>query len=245
MSQSALDQTQTNVGRYPIRSRKPIQTIPSAILTAPTLDEDARGLLNQINEILVTKAPEAIPLLQQFLSKLPSLSLEVVESEKRERSIVLLGVPEAEKGLPASRRQEHTEKYVSEILDFLDIEARPVEVFRMGKPSDKPRLVKVTPGAKTVVAIKKKTHAHTLLIKGRAQIELAGRSQTKKASETRLEEANKKDAAKGFFKIPMTDCDAIADTPDTRVNKPQSSEFRVGLAVIEEFIELSDHWGQI
>ncbi|XGW27099.1 hypothetical protein V3C99_007587 [Haemonchus contortus] len=64
MSQSATDQT--TAARYPTRRRKPIQPTP-VILTAPTLDDDARGLLNQINEILVAKAPEAIPLLQQFL----------------------------------------------------------------------------------------------------------------------------------------------------------------------------------
>uniref|UniRef100_A0A7I4YXJ8 Uncharacterized protein n=1 Tax=Haemonchus contortus TaxID=6289 RepID=A0A7I4YXJ8_HAECO len=156
MSQSATDQI--TAAKYPTRRRKPIQPSP-VILTAPTLDDDARGLPNQINEILVTKAPEAIPLLQQFLSKLPSLSLEMIESEKRQRSIVLLGVPEAEKELPASRRQEHTEKYVPEILDFLDIEARPVEVFRMGRASDRPRLVKcVFPARKILLDTLARAH---------------------------------------------------------------------------------------
>ncbi|KAK6019565.1 hypothetical protein OSTOST_14794, partial [Ostertagia ostertagi] len=93
-------------------------------------------------QILANKAPEALPLLEQLLAKLSSLPMDAIHAEKRERSVVIHGVPEAEAGLSASLRQQHTERCVSKILDVLDIETRPLEVFRMGKVGQKPRLIK-------------------------------------------------------------------------------------------------------
>ncbi|WKY01588.1 hypothetical protein Q1695_015528 [Nippostrongylus brasiliensis] len=110
---------------------------------SPILDREALQLLEKIQDVLAVKAPEVIPLLDQFLGKLSFLYSDVVECEKRRRSIVIFGVPEADKAAPPSQRQAHTERYVSDVLDFLDIEARPSELFRMGpSQTDKPRLVK-------------------------------------------------------------------------------------------------------
>ncbi|KIH68365.1 hypothetical protein ANCDUO_01305 [Ancylostoma duodenale] len=90
---------------------------------------------------MMKKAPECIPLLNDLISKLSSFSSEL--DDKRKRSIVIYGVKESDKGLPAIERQKQTEKQVESILNVLDIEARPVEIFRMGKPSDgRPRLIK-------------------------------------------------------------------------------------------------------
>ncbi|VDO42633.1 unnamed protein product [Haemonchus placei] len=55
--------------------------------------------------------------------------------------MVIYGVPEAVSDIAASLRQEHTEKAVMDILDELDIEARPVEIYRVGKFGDKPSRV--------------------------------------------------------------------------------------------------------
>ncbi|KAK6037336.1 hypothetical protein COOONC_25159, partial [Cooperia oncophora] len=83
--------------------------------------------------------------LEKLVSMLPVLSPDFTESEERERSVIIYGVPEEGAGSLPSLRQEHTEKNVSAILDVLDIEARPVEVRRIGKISDKPRLTTVFP----------------------------------------------------------------------------------------------------
>ncbi|WKY13700.1 hypothetical protein Q1695_004492 [Nippostrongylus brasiliensis] len=107
------------------------------------LDGDCTRLLRQIQNILVDKAPEALPLLEQLVSKLPSLLASSVDTDKRLRSVVFYGVPEAKKSLPPSVWQAHTEKFISDVLDTLEVEARPVELFRMGVMQEgKPRLVK-------------------------------------------------------------------------------------------------------
>ncbi|KAK6013873.1 hypothetical protein OSTOST_20786, partial [Ostertagia ostertagi] len=114
------------------------------MIASSILDNDGITLLNQIHEILATKAPEVIQLLDKFLGKLPLLAKDLVESDKRERSVVFYGIPEAEGSLSPSLRQAHTEKYISRILDTLDIETRPVEVYRMGRGVEgKPRVVKL------------------------------------------------------------------------------------------------------
>ncbi|RCN35384.1 hypothetical protein ANCCAN_18751 [Ancylostoma caninum] len=115
------------------------------------MDDDAIKILDQIHEVLSTKAPEAVPLLDKFVSKFPSLSAEIVEAEKRPRSVVIYGVPEADSKLSATSRQAHTENFVSGILDALDVEMRPVELSRMG------RTVCVTYPAKNVYVRKSMT----------------------------------------------------------------------------------------
>lgn len=120
---------------------KPTSDFPQA--SSPILDRGSIDLLSRIQNILEEKAPEGIPLLEAFLGRLPFLCSNSVEADKRQRSVVFYGVPEAEKSLPPSQRQLHTEKYISDVLDFLEVEAGPTELFRMGTSSDgRPRLVK-------------------------------------------------------------------------------------------------------
>ncbi|VDO38579.1 unnamed protein product [Haemonchus placei] len=106
------------------------------------LDDGAAKLLSNIQHILAVKAPEALPFLDRLLTQLSFLSLNAVHTEKRERSIVIHGVPEPDAGLSASLRQQFTERCVSEILDVIDIETLAIEVFRIGKVGQKPGLIK-------------------------------------------------------------------------------------------------------
>ncbi|WKY08257.1 hypothetical protein Q1695_007622 [Nippostrongylus brasiliensis] len=111
---------------------------PSQVLNA-----DSLRLLNQIQRILADKAPEAIGLLEEFVSKLPLTCRNCCESDKRARSAVFHGIPEPDSNLPSTQRHAYTEKYIAGILDTLDIETRPIEISRMGKAvNGKPRLVK-------------------------------------------------------------------------------------------------------
>ncbi|EYB89943.1 hypothetical protein Y032_0225g2747 [Ancylostoma ceylanicum] len=114
------------------KKRKPSSPLTAKLTTSKYMVDDAINILDQIHNILSTKAPEALPLLEKFVSKFPSLSSEIVEAEKRPRSVVIYGVPEADSKLSATSRQAHTEAFVSGTLDALDVETRPVEVFRMG-----------------------------------------------------------------------------------------------------------------
>uniref|UniRef100_W6NMH4 Uncharacterized protein n=1 Tax=Haemonchus contortus TaxID=6289 RepID=W6NMH4_HAECO len=78
-----------------------------------------------------------------MITKLPQTITEAVQA-KKERSLVLFGIPESNPSKPPSVKQQEVENSVSEILDCLRVECRPVEVYRMGKPNDaRPRLVKV------------------------------------------------------------------------------------------------------
>ncbi|XGW34564.1 hypothetical protein V3C99_018472 [Haemonchus contortus] len=76
--------------------------------------------------------------------KIPMEFADLLESDKRSRSIVISGLEEGQDGLPPSARQRDLEDKVAEVLDALDVEYRPVEIYRMGKSNPKhPRLVKV------------------------------------------------------------------------------------------------------
>ena len=125
------------------KKRKPSSPLLNKAASTNLMDDKALRLLDQMQEILCTKAPEVLPLLEEFVSNLPFLSTKIIESEKRARSVVISGIPEAETALPALVRQEHTEKYVYNILNSLDVETRPLEIYRMGKITNgKPRYVK-------------------------------------------------------------------------------------------------------
>ncbi|XGW02668.1 hypothetical protein V3C99_014589 [Haemonchus contortus] len=76
--------------------------------------------------------------------KIPCESREYVEAEKRARSLVVSGLEEAPAHLKPSERQKQLEGKVADLFDALQVECRPVEVYRMGKPdSARPRLVKI------------------------------------------------------------------------------------------------------
>jgi len=92
-----------------------------------------------------------------MLNNTKSICEDAIHDEKRQRSVVILNMPEATG--TATQRAEFDRKSVLEIFDKLDIEALPVATFRMGKapmqPSDnhvnevglvakaRPRLLKV------------------------------------------------------------------------------------------------------
>ncbi|XGW34903.1 hypothetical protein V3C99_018728 [Haemonchus contortus] len=76
--------------------------------------------------------------------KIPMEFSEFLESDKCCRSIVISFLDEMQGAAPASARQSDVEEKVSTVLDALDVECRPTEVYRMGKPDPgRPRLVKV------------------------------------------------------------------------------------------------------
>ncbi|KAK6044708.1 endonuclease/exonuclease/phosphatase family protein, partial [Cooperia oncophora] len=130
--------TQKRIGLTSPSGPEPNHLVPTSLL-----DEDGITLLNKIHGILSVKAPEVIQLLDQFLGRLPLIINEAVDRDKRLRSLVFYGVPEAGGDLSPSARQAHTEKVVTGILDSLNIETRPAEVYRMGRGVEgKPRLVK-------------------------------------------------------------------------------------------------------
>ncbi|EYC12491.1 hypothetical protein Y032_0047g1510 [Ancylostoma ceylanicum] len=88
------------------------------------------------------------PVMERILSilskKIPKHAVEDPDSEKRSRSIVISGLPEAEGDVRFQDRQSHLENQVSDVMEALKVECRPVELYRMGKfnPTH-PRLVKV------------------------------------------------------------------------------------------------------
>ncbi|KIH57287.1 hypothetical protein ANCDUO_12522 [Ancylostoma duodenale] len=119
-------------------------TKPSTINICPPQPSESTGesVVSQLQALLAEKAPEGLPLLDQLLKILKPDPRELVEAEKRSRSIVLSGVPEAVSGTPAVERQEHTERAVMDILGVLEIETHPVEVYRMRKIVEgTPRLI--------------------------------------------------------------------------------------------------------
>ena len=104
---------------------------------------EGEQLLGKLLAILRDKAPEAIPILNDLINVLTPSPKDIVEQEKRSRSIVIAGLEEAASGTPAFQRQLHTEGVVHDILNALEVESRPVEIYRMGSPGDNSRLVKV------------------------------------------------------------------------------------------------------
>nr|CDJ90946.1 hypothetical protein HCOI_01249700 [Haemonchus contortus] len=76
--------------------------------------------------------------------KIPMEFADLLESDKRSRSIVISGLEEGQDGLRSSARQRDLEDKVARVLDAVDVECRPAEIYRVGKPNSKhPRLVKV------------------------------------------------------------------------------------------------------
>uniref|UniRef100_A0A7I4Z3B6 DUF218 domain-containing protein n=1 Tax=Haemonchus contortus TaxID=6289 RepID=A0A7I4Z3B6_HAECO len=76
--------------------------------------------------------------------KIPMEFADLIEGDKRSRSIVISGLEEGQDGLRPSARHRDLEDKVANVLDAVDVECRPIEIYRMGKPNSKlPRLVKV------------------------------------------------------------------------------------------------------
>ncbi|XGW34388.1 hypothetical protein V3C99_018338 [Haemonchus contortus] len=82
--------------------------------------------------------------LNALVSELPQTIADAVEADKRGRSLVVSRIPESSPDVPPSGKQRELEVEVSEILDILRVECRPVEVYCMGKPEiSRPSLVKL------------------------------------------------------------------------------------------------------
>nr|CDJ83439.1 unnamed protein product [Haemonchus contortus] len=88
------------------------------------------------------KDPVMAKYINAMVTKLPQTITDAVQAEKKERSLVVFGIPESNSSKPPSVRQQELENRVTEILDCVRVECRPVEVYRMGKPNDtRPRRV--------------------------------------------------------------------------------------------------------
>ncbi|EYC27738.1 hypothetical protein Y032_0008g154 [Ancylostoma ceylanicum] len=93
-------------------------------------ESDKDQVILALQSILANKAPEALPLLNQLIQLFRPNPREIIESEKRARSIVIAGIAEAE-GEPIDRLA-HTEAETCKVLSALGVEARPTEIYRMG-----------------------------------------------------------------------------------------------------------------
>lgn len=68
---------------------------------------------------------------------------EIVEADKRARSIVVYGVAEWDQDMTSTCRQKSTGNSLATTLNALDLAVRPTEVYRLGrKTPDKNRLIK-------------------------------------------------------------------------------------------------------
>ncbi|EYB88953.1 hypothetical protein Y032_0239g3327 [Ancylostoma ceylanicum] len=113
------------------------QTPESDLMQMP-LEGLVRYISEQNNDPLVGN------LLEVLLHRLPKSSPLDLELDKRWRSIVISGLPEADGEVSFQDRRTHLDNQVSEVLEALKIECRPVELYRMGKLDlSRPRLVKV------------------------------------------------------------------------------------------------------
>ncbi|EYC30393.1 hypothetical protein Y032_0005g2626 [Ancylostoma ceylanicum] len=101
-------------------------------------------IIELFQRLLNLNIPEVQQITTEILCRINEISDDAVQKEVRNRSIVISGLSEINADSDASVRQVDTEEKVKEILNILDIECRPVKVFRMGKREEgKPRLVKV------------------------------------------------------------------------------------------------------
>ncbi|KAK6045761.1 hypothetical protein COOONC_16734, partial [Cooperia oncophora] len=92
----------------------------------------AMELLKSIIEL--NQDPAIENMLIALSEKIPKEFSDFLEGDKRERSIVIAGLEEAQGELPPSARQSDLEGKVSKVLDALDVECRLCETYRMGKP---------------------------------------------------------------------------------------------------------------
>ncbi|EYC35254.1 hypothetical protein Y032_1099g3603 [Ancylostoma ceylanicum] len=101
-------------------------------------------------DVLIASISERCPdpvvhkMLSALSGMIPRNMSELVEMEKRSRSLVISGIEEPPETMRASERRKYLENKVTDILDAVDVDCFPSEVFWMGKPnSSRTRLVKV------------------------------------------------------------------------------------------------------
>lgn len=145
MSQARRRLSAKDTGNTGSVSNKTTDSVSNKTKT-PTDDEVAKmsvsDLMNAITDR--NKDPVVAKLIEGLRAKLKLELVEAVEAEKRSRSLILSGLPESAVDKPPSTKQLELESKVSEILDHIGVECRPIEVYRMGKPNDtQSRLVKI------------------------------------------------------------------------------------------------------
>ncbi|VDL82854.1 unnamed protein product [Nippostrongylus brasiliensis] len=122
-----------------------------AVTAEPSLvdfsdDDISRMSVNELLKAMLDRNSDPImeKLIYGVISRMPQELADVMEADKRSRSLVISGLEESKSDLAPSVKQQQLENQVTRVLDGLGVECRPVEVYRMGKPTDsRPRLVKL------------------------------------------------------------------------------------------------------
>ncbi|KIH64666.1 hypothetical protein ANCDUO_05020 [Ancylostoma duodenale] len=100
----------------------PISSTTSSIAAASP-ESAKKEVTLRLRSVLTDEAPEALPLLDQLLDLLRLDPREIVDSEKKARSIVIACVAEAEGELVPVDRQAHIEAMTSRVLSALGVDA--------------------------------------------------------------------------------------------------------------------------
>ncbi|VDL69115.1 unnamed protein product [Nippostrongylus brasiliensis] len=82
--------------------------------------------------MMVNNDPVVERLLLALERKIPNKYSAFYEKEKRMRSIVIAGIEELEGNPRPSERLSHLEDRARDVLDALDVECKPCELYRMG-----------------------------------------------------------------------------------------------------------------
>ncbi|KAL6742020.1 hypothetical protein Aduo_015220 [Ancylostoma duodenale] len=149
--------TTNNTKRSSVRSRKGSSTVSPTIsdrnlsqglaavaATNGKAEESGKSIRDLFQQLLSLNIPEVQRITTEILCRMEEAGNAAVDAEIRGRSLVIVGLPEAPENARATERQVDTETKVGEILDILDVECRPVKVFRMGSfEKGKSRLTKV------------------------------------------------------------------------------------------------------
>ncbi|KIH51133.1 hypothetical protein ANCDUO_18783 [Ancylostoma duodenale] len=114
-------------------------------LSAPPDDLDNMSSSDLLQATIAQNSDPIVDImLRKLVGKLARETAEKIEEEKRARSVVISGLAEAPPGSLPSDCQKDLETKVEKILDVLQIECRPAELRRMGRPDpSRPRLVKL------------------------------------------------------------------------------------------------------
>ncbi|EYC03328.1 hypothetical protein Y032_0094g2694 [Ancylostoma ceylanicum] len=101
------------------------------------------------NILAISKNPIVAKLLEALLHKVPK-EFSTAQEGGRSRTIVISGIEELNGKHWAMERQTHVEDKVNQIFDVLEVECRPVSVYRLGKwDKSQSRLVEVILPSKT------------------------------------------------------------------------------------------------
>ncbi|VDO36388.1 unnamed protein product [Haemonchus placei] len=143
-----VDRTHRKKDVHDISSNpKATQSASTQLSGTPSLDTDYAMLsASQLLKAVLERNTDPVieKMLLALAEKIPKEMSELMEADKRSRSIVLSGLEEAPSHSLPSEKQRDLEAKVSDVLDVLNVECRPVEVYRMGKEDrSRPRLVKV------------------------------------------------------------------------------------------------------